>query len=95
MVDSLVSSLNQMSLTQETEVVVCPSQLHLQGVREKLRTDVGVGAQDCWTAGAGAYTGETSAEMIKDMGLGWVVIGHSERRGKGEANEEVRQAERD
>jgi len=89
MVNDLVSSLNQMNLTSDTEVVVCPSQIHLQKVKDTLRTDVGVGAQDVWTAGGGAYTGETSAEMVKDMGLGWAVIGHSERRGKGESNEEV------
>ncbi|GMI35277.1 hypothetical protein TeGR_g8620, partial [Tetraparma gracilis] len=89
MVHDLVSSLNQMNLTSDTEVVVCPSQIHLQKVKDTLRTDVGVGAQDVWTSGGGAYTGETSAEMVKDMGLGWAVIGHSERRGKGESNEEV------
>lgn len=41
-----------------------------------------VSAQDCWTAGNGAYTGETSADMLKDMGVGWCIIGHSERRQK-------------
>ena len=30
--------------------------------------------------GCGAYTGEVSAEQIKDFGLNWVIIGHSERR---------------
>eukprot|EP00978_Attheya_sp_CCMP212_P030331 scaffold111103_cov60-Attheya_sp.AAC.2 len=65
------------------------SQVYLQGVQEKLRGDVGVGAQDCWIQGNGAFTGETSADMLSDMGVGWVVIGHSERRGKGESNEEI------
>ena len=83
--------LNQSSLTQETEVVVCPSQVHLQGVKTGLRTDVAVGAQDCWVQGNGAYTGETSADMLTDMGVSWVIIGHSERRGKGESDAEVAQ----
>ena len=48
-----------------------------------------IGAQDCWTKGNGAFTGETSADMLTDMGVNWVIIGHSERREKGEANEEV------
>lgn len=85
----LISMLNQCSFTQETEVVVCPSQVHLQGVKEGLRTDVSVGAQDCWVQGNGAFTGETSAEMLTDMGVSWVIIGHSERRGKGESDTEV------
>nr|AAF34328.1 triosephosphate isomerase/glyceraldehyde-3-phosphate dehydrogenase precursor [Trieres chinensis] len=88
-VNDLVSMLNQSTLSTDTEVVVCPSQVYVQGVSEKLRKDIGVGAQDCWVQGNGAFTGETSADMLADMGVGWVVIGHSERRGKGEADEEV------
>lgn len=41
-----------------------------------------VAAQDCWTKGNGAFTGETSADMLKDMGVNWCIIGHSERRQK-------------
>jgi glyceraldehyde 3-phosphate dehydrogenase len=81
--------LNQFSLSTDTEVVVCPSQIHLQSVKETLRTDVSVGSQDVWTQGNGAYTGETSADMLTDMGVEWSIVGHSERRGKGEKNEEV------
>ena len=85
----LVSMLNQSSLSQDTEVVVCPSQVHLQSVRSSVRSDVGVGAQDCWTKGNGAFTGETSADMLVDMGVKWVIVGHSERRGKGESDADV------
>ena len=81
--------LNQSSLTKNTEVVVCPSQVHLQSVTENIRPDIAVGAQDCWTLGNGAYTGETSADMLTDMGVKWAVVGHSERRGKGETDAEV------
>lgn len=81
--------LNQCSLTTDTEVVVCPSQIHLQAVKSGLRTDVAIGAQDVWHQGNGAFTGETSAEMLTDMGLKWVIVGHSERRGKGESDAEV------
>jgi Triosephosphate isomerase len=81
--------LNQSTLTTDTEVVVCPSQVHLQSVKENLRGDIAVGAQDVWTQGNGAFTGETSADMLTDMGVGWVLVGHSERRGKGEADAEV------
>jgi len=87
--ESLVSMLNQSNFDVNTEVVVCPSQIHLHLVKNNLRTDVGVGSQDCWVQGGGAFTGETSADMLKDMGVGWAVIGHSERRGKGESDAEV------
>ncbi|KAG7359612.1 glyceraldehyde-3-phosphate dehydrogenase, type I [Nitzschia inconspicua] len=85
----LISMLNQSSLSADTEVVVCPSQVHLQSVQEGLRGDVAVGAQDVWKQGNGAFTGETSADMLTDMGVQWVIVGHSERRGKGEADAEV------
>lgn len=85
----LVSIINQSSLSQETEVVVCPSAIHLQSVKSSIRADVSVGAQDCWVQGNGAFTGETSAEMLTDMGVQWVLVGHSERRGKGEADAQV------
>jgi glyceraldehyde 3-phosphate dehydrogenase len=41
------------------------------------------------TSGAGAFTGETSAEMAADIGAGWCLVGHSERRGKGETDSMV------
>lgn len=68
-VNELISMLNQSTLSTETEVVVCPSQIHVQKVSEKIRGDVAVGAQDVWTQGNGAFTGETSAEMLSDMGV--------------------------
>ena len=68
---------------------MCPSHIHLQSVRDNIRTDVGVGAQDCWTTGNGAFTGETSADMLMDMGVQWVIVGHSERRDRGESDAQV------
>jgi len=88
-VNDLISILNQSTLTTDTEVVVCPSPVYVQGVTEKLRKDISVGAQDVWMQGNGAFTGETSADMLADMGVGWAVVGHSERRGKGESDAEV------
>ena len=39
-----------------------------------------VSAQNCWHEDKGAFTGEVSAAMLKDVGLPWVILGHSERR---------------
>jgi triosephosphate isomerase len=46
-----------------------------------------IGAQDVSQHPPGAYTGDTAAEMLKDTGCGWVIVGHSERRqGHGETD---------
>lgn len=43
-------------------------------------TAIQVSAQNCWHEDKGAFTGEVSAAMLKDVGLPWVILGHSERR---------------
>jgi glyceraldehyde 3-phosphate dehydrogenase len=68
--------------------VATPS-IYLASVNDTLRGDVAAAAQDVWHAGAGAYTGETSADMLADMGVRWTLVGHSERRQKGETDAEV------
>ena len=88
-VKGLVDLLNSSQLSTSTQVVIAPSTLHLDFVKGKLRKDISVSGQDCWMEGNGAFTGETSAEMLGDMGVEWSLIGHSERRAKGEGDEEV------
>src|SRR5690349_4928366 len=41
---------------------------------------IAVGAQNCGTARSGAFTGETSPALLKELGVQWVILGHSERR---------------
>lgn len=55
---------------------------YLKIVADKLKgkTGAGVAAQNCYTQKAGAYTGETSVEMLQSVGATYVVLGHSERR---------------
>jgi len=43
-------------------------------------TQVGVGGQNCHAEASGAFTGDISAEMLKDAGASYVILGHSERR---------------
>ncbi len=51
---------------------------------------IGIGAQDCHTQNAGAFTGDLSAPMLKDAGASAVILGHSERRsGHGETSHTV------
>jgi glyceraldehyde 3-phosphate dehydrogenase len=81
--------LNSSMLSSSTEIVVAPSAVYLSPVLQNIRMDVSVSAQDCWTTSNGAYTGEVSADMLRDMGIGWSIIGHSERRARGESDEMV------
>lgn len=55
---------------------------YLMMVQEKLagKANVYVAAQNCYNKKSGAYTGETSVEMLKSIGVEYVILGHSERR---------------
>ncbi|OWY98797.1 Glyceraldehyde-3-phosphate dehydrogenase [Phytophthora megakarya] len=88
-VQDLVGMLNTAKIPTNVEVVVAPSQVHAATVKASLRADVRVSGQDVWKQGNGAFTGETSAEMLKDLGAEYTLVGHSERREKGETNEVV------
>lgn len=85
----LVGLLNTAKIPKNVEVVVAPSAIHASEVSKNLRGDVRVSGQDVWVQGNGAFTGETSAEMLKDIGAQYTLVGHSERREKGETNELV------
>ncbi len=62
------------------ELAVCPPAVDLYPVSEVLEdSEIGVGAQNMYWEEEGAYTGETSPLMIKELG-DYVIIGHSERR---------------
>lgn len=65
----------------DVEVVVCPPYTSLSDVKEVImETNVKLGAQDCYWEKEGAFTGEVSAPMLKDVGCEYVIVGHSERR---------------
>lgn len=62
-------------------VVVCPPYTLLTEAAGILKnTSLLLGAQDCHTEASGAFTGDISAEMLKDAGCRYVINGHSERR---------------
>jgi triosephosphate isomerase len=63
------------------EVVVCPPYVFLSTVNSSISgTDIKLGAQNMCNQDSGAFTGEISGPMLKDMGCEYVIIGHSERR---------------
>src|SRR3954451_1950818 len=63
------------------EVGVAPPFVYLDTVRQSLASSrVLLGAQDCYFEKNGAFTGEISVEMLKDLGVAFCLTGHSERR---------------
>jgi len=70
------------TLNDEQCVVLGVPFPYLAMVKQKTagKRNVFVAAQNCSTKKSGAYTGEVSAEMLQSMGIGYVIIGHSERR---------------
>jgi triosephosphate isomerase len=73
------------------DLLVCPPATLVAGVGDALGgSGVALGGQDCAAAEKGAYTGDISAEMLRDAGCGYVILGHSERRhGCGETDAAV------
>jgi triosephosphate isomerase (TIM) len=63
------------------QCIVCPPTVYLFEVGRLLRdSSIELGAQSVCAEGGGAYTGEVSAAMLKDVGCTYVIVGHSERR---------------
>ena len=63
------------------DCVVCPPLVYLQEIGRMLRdTQIRLGAQDVCADTHGAFTGEVSAAMLKDVGCEYAIVGHSERR---------------
>ncbi|SBV95466.1 Triosephosphate isomerase [uncultured Alphaproteobacteria bacterium] len=63
------------------DILVCPPFTLVDRVAQTLAgTRIAVGGQDCHAAVSGAHTGDVSAEMLKDLGCRYVIVGHSERR---------------
>jgi len=75
----------------EIEIVLCPPFTSLSDVKEVIMdTNIRLGAQDCYWEKEGAFTGEVSASMLKNVGCVYCVVGHSERRQFfGETNQAV------
>ncbi len=78
---ALCQSLKSQVNSEEVDVVFCVPFVDLFPVLEVMRdTNIAVGAQNMFFEESGAFTGEISPDMLKEMRVSYVIIGHSERR---------------
>ncbi|AUM94140.1 triose-phosphate isomerase [Clostridium botulinum] len=77
----LVKELKPLVKDAKCDVVVCPTYVCLPAVLEEIKgSNIKVGAQNMHFEENGAYTGEIAPKMLEELGVHYVIIGHSERR---------------
>ena len=88
---ALINELKPLVAKSKPEVVVCVPYTGLWAVSEAVKgSKIHLGAENVAWADSGAFTGEISADMLKEIGVEYVIIGHSERRQYfGETDESV------
>ena len=62
------------------DIAICPPATLVARAVAEAKGRIAIGGQDCHAQSAGAFTGDISAEMLKDAGAEYVIVGHSERR---------------
>ena len=79
--EGLKEFFEDLELRDRADVVVLPPAVYVRDCISAIgNRALNVGVQNVWTEDSGAYTGEISAKMVRDIGADWVLIGHSERR---------------
>ncbi|KAL1489657.1 hypothetical protein ABEB36_013599 [Hypothenemus hampei] len=79
-INEILAFLKQGPLNESTEIIVGVPAIYLDHVKSNAPANVEVAAQNCYKVDKGAFTGEISPVMLKDIGVNWVILGHSERR---------------
>ena len=78
---ALIKALKPLVKDADCEVVCCVPYIDLYAALEAAKgSNIQIGAENCHWAESGAFTGEISAPMLKELGVQYVIIGHSERR---------------
>jgi len=80
----------QKSISSKTKnsIVICSPTIYLERLK-KISKKIALGAQNVFYEEKGAYTGEISPGMLSDIGVKYVILGHSERRAMGESNIDI------
>jgi triosephosphate isomerase len=68
------------SMQPAADILICPPATLIERASQVAAGRIAIGGQNCDTAICGAHTGDLSAQMVKDAGGSWVIVGHSERR---------------
>ncbi|MBX7163600.1 MAG: triose-phosphate isomerase [Saprospiraceae bacterium] len=79
---TLAGQVAQALPIKNVEVIICPPFTHLFSLMSLQSESLKIGAQNCNENPFGAHTGDISAQMLKDLGCRYVIIGHSERRAR-------------
>ena len=78
---ALINELKPLLANAEAEVVFCPPAVSLAAALEATKgSNIGIGAQNMYFEESGAFTGEIAPNMLTEMGVKYVILGHSERR---------------
>jgi triosephosphate isomerase len=86
----LVEGIKKGSLkTKNTDIVVAPPFVYISELKGLISKKVSLGAQNIFEETAGSYTGEVSAQHLSQYKVSYVIIGHSERRARGESDASV------
>ena len=87
---SLFSATKRQSTKfRKSKVVICPPSIYIQGFSNHTGTSFQLGAQDVFHSNKGSFTGKVSTQMLVDLKVTYVIVGHSETRSLGETDKIV------
>ncbi|AKG73235.1 triose-phosphate isomerase [Salinicoccus halodurans] len=79
--DAFIDALGSLPKKDEVESAICAPFIHLPSLVAKTKdSELGIGAENSHFEDSGAFTGEVSPAMLEDLGVAYVIVGHSERR---------------
>jgi len=81
LIDEMINVLRTNLDIKSCQVIICPPHVLLLSLKNAVEgTGIEVGAQNVHSELNGAFTGETSTKLLKECGVNWCIVGHSERR---------------